>query len=97
MIDKVYLAIFATKSAWSEATHTPSAHTVGTTAEIALFVGDDGGVAVGDSYTKGGVHGQRATLVEDKAFGIVKIEFGILRVGDVEYAVLSVLVGCGFE
>ena len=52
LIDEIYSAIAAIETSGTKSTHAPSTDTVGTTAEISLFIWKNGAVAIGIGHSK---------------------------------------------
>lgn len=97
LVDEVDVAIASLITAGTELSDTPAANRVGTTGEIAFLVGNDGTVAVGNGKAECSVEGYRVALVENETLGVVKVEFCVLRIGDIEEFVLPIFTTSEFE
>ena len=85
--DEVNLTVRAREAARTQATHAPASNTVSTTAEIAFFIRQHGGVPIRESDTRPQVYSQRVALIEAKALGEIEISLNVLRISDVEQRV----------
>ena len=92
LIDEIDAAVASVVGAGPQLSHTPSSHTVGTAAEVALFIGQDGAVAVWECHACSQVEGKGVAVVYPEALGQVKVELYIFGVCDVEECILVLAV-----
>ena len=97
LVDEVNLSVGTLKAAGTKLADTPATHAVGTAAEVALFVRQNVGVAVGNSDAEGCMQRQRVVLVDEKTLAESHIELGILCVSDFEKRVLPLVVPLGVD
>ena len=90
LIDEVDLAVLAHIVAGAEFSHRPSAHTVGSAAEIPFFKWHYQAVAVRLGYAEGCMEGQGVARVDDIMLRVVEIELYVLGESYVEETVLPV-------
>ena len=83
------------ETAWAKLADAPTAHTVGTSAEIALLVRQDIRVAIRYGYAKGSMQNHRIILVDEEALAESEVELGILGIADAKVLVLSVIMHLG--
>ena len=88
LIDEVDTSVLSLKRTRPQAAHRPSAHAVGTAAEVTLLVGQDVAVAVGIGNAKADMEREGIVGRESEALGEVKVALDILRIGDIEQSVL---------
>ena len=92
MVDEVDASVGASEATRSESAHTPSAHAVGTTREVAFLERQHLTITIwpGNAYV--GVGHQLVVLVELPEAGVVEVELCILCIGNAKERVLSFLV-----
>ena len=93
LVDEVDAPVVALVSARTQLSYAPTSHRVGTAREISLLEGQHGAVAVRIGHAQVGMQCQGIAVVETEQVGIVEIELGILRIGDVQEGALSMGIG----
>ena len=92
LIDEVNASVGASEATWSESAHTPSAHAVGTSREVAFLERQHLTITIWPGNADVGVSHQLVVLVELPEAGVVEVELCILRIGNAKERVLSFLV-----
>ena len=92
LVDKVNATIGSAILARSQRPHAPSPQTIGATSEIALLKRQYLTVAIRPGNATIGVQGKFVMLVETEQMGILKVEFHILCIRDIEKSVLPAFV-----
>ena len=84
LVDEVDSSVAPVECTRAQSAHIPSAHAVGTSAEISFFIGKNGTVSVGIGNTKTKVERQRVLVVQSETLGDVKVALDILCIGNIK-------------
>ena len=93
LIDEVDAAISTTKSSWSEFSHSPSSHRVGTTRKISLLKRQHRAITIRISNAEGSMQGKSVVSIEAEQTRAIEVELSILCVCYIKKSVLPITIG----
>ena len=93
LIDEVDATISTTKSSWSEFSHSPSSHRVGSTREISLLKRQHRAIAIRISNAESSMQGKSVVSIKAEQTCAIEVELSILCVCYIKKCMLPITIG----